>query len=691
MFSASVIAERVARLERHYKLQTKPYSVDEIDAWKNRLAPAFGENPRQLVREEKQFILNELILTRASFLYWVERYGWANIGGSELRRLWPLWESQEIMLRHIAEIEERVFESSHDGILINVLKARQLGMSTLIEAIGAHRATTNPHIFGLVAADVPEQSNYMFEMLERFVEHLPPWLNPGKRFHLRGEELVFETDTHIWVGSGKSTRGQGAEHGQERGQLSRGKTLSFAHLSELSSWDAAEQIDSALIPAINPSRRTFVAFESTAKGFNWWWQHWKTSEDGLTRFTNIFIPWYVERTKYQKPAPSNWSPSQRTLTHARMCADSSTPWMGSKVELSRDQLYWYETTRAGYEAKGLLSTFLEEYAYDADDAFQQSGRGIFDLDLRQRVKEQAKPIQTIIEVHWGGGISDARPEILPHSKWPVIRENLPDDPALFGVGYVLIWEPRRAGHRYVLSGDVSDGLGLDRAVVDITRVGTLELPDEQVAQFVSSRIDPIELATIIDFMGRMYKDDDGLEALAAIENNGHGLATQAQLQLHLGYSYFFTWKYVDMKDVSRRESTRIGWYTSARTRPMILTRYVKALKTVDVVTGQPDYILNSPFTQFELPHFQTAGELWQAEATLGRHDDCIMTGAIGVHVAADLHFEDREPLADQRRRLALEATDKARALEISGKRLDYCNQDYTVEEMEGRIPLGGLG
>ncbi len=102
---------------------------------------------------------------------------------------------------------------------------------------------------------------------------------------------------------------------------------------------------------------------------------------------------------------------------------------------------------------------------------------------------------------------------------------------------LLIWEgPRRHGpRRYVIAVDVSDGLGQDRSVIEVARMGTIEEPAEQVAQYVSDQIAPMALAYVIQAIGQYYVDEDGVEALVAIECNNHGLSTQDTLQLHLGY------------------------------------------------------------------------------------------------------------------------------------------------------------
>lgn len=254
------------------------------------------------------------------------------------------------------------------------------------------------------------------------------------------------------------------------------------------------------------------------------------------------------------------------------------------------------------------------------------------------------------------------------------------------MGKLLVWEAPRKGFRYVAGVDVSGGLGLDRSVIDVTRVGTIELGEEQVAQFVADDIDPVVLASYIDAIGRFYKwSEEELPAMVAIECNGMGIATQAQLLQHYGYDHLFIWRHEDAINPKSRFTRSYGWYTTPRSRPIILARYVKAVTTWDERTGLPDYRINSPFTLEELRDFQSDGPLWRAEAGPGSHDDCIMAGAIGIHVSQTLQLEEGEPLPDRRRRISEERLRKEKYAALHGhEKPDFINTDCTAEEMFAR-------
>lgn len=251
------------------------------------------------------------------------------------------------------------------------------------------------------------------------------------------------------------------------------------------------------------------------------------------------------------------------------------------------------------------------------------------------------------------------------------------------MGHCLVWEPRKREHRYILGVDVADGVGKDRSVIEVLRIGTLTQPAEEVAQFVSDDVDPIDFAGVIDAIGRFYRDGDDLEALVAIETNNHGLATQAHLNQHLGYGNLFVWQRWDARDPRRRFSRVFGWETNARTRPIILTEFLKAVTTFDENTNLADFVINSPFTLDEMKDFQVppGGALWQAEAAQGAHDDCIFAAAIACHVEKTVLYGETEPLSEKRRRLAEEGARKQELAARQNSRVDFQNSDWTADEV----------
>jgi hypothetical protein len=389
-------------------------SLQQCWDWRDRLASVAGKKgalTRSLTPDEAFVIQTERLRCMIDFPYWLERYAVVAKETQDAEPLTPLWASQTLFLNRIAAIEHAHYFGGHpDGILVNVLKARQLGLSTLTETILAHRATTQATLRGLVAADVEEQAVYLMSMAEMVIAHLPWWLRPEVTAHQTGRFWEAATGSTLRVAYGKSARGGLQDNAKQKGNLGRGKTYGCLHLSELSTWERPEQIDDALMPGVPRRPRTFAVFESTAKGrYDWWHTQWLATAKGKTRFTNIFIPWYIEPDKYWLPPPPGWEPDARTKAHAdSVQTDSPSYLMGATIRLSAAQLYWYEQTRGAYEEKGDLYKFYEEYPANDREAFQYAGRSIFPPNVLERIKQFEQPPRAVVFVEPAKDIAQLR-------------------------------------------------------------------------------------------------------------------------------------------------------------------------------------------------------------------------------------------------------------------------------------------
>lgn len=406
MYAASVVATRQETLEQQLgeslpggHLERIPIShchgmkrdLDQI------YDPDKAIQTRPFSQDEEQFIVNEQLMVKIDYAYAAQRYIWINADGQTLKPMYPLWESQELILAEMARVEEDHWKTGHpDGILANCLKGRQLGASTMAQSFLAHRVLTHGHVRTLIASDVPQNSGSegLFGMLELVVEHWPWWLKPKEKFHTKNHHIMWANSSRVIVESGKSMKGGLQEEGGEKGQMGRSKTYSAAHLSEITTWERPQQINSSLLPAMPSTPRTLCIRESTAMGRNnYWHEEWKLADAGEDpRFFNIFIPWYAEKTKYWLPCPDGWQPSDDTLQFARRATEHGPRYMHRAVNLSKEQLYWYEVHKRAAVKREELYKFLSEYPSEPEEAFQNSGRSIFSLETQTRVANQARPL-----------------------------------------------------------------------------------------------------------------------------------------------------------------------------------------------------------------------------------------------------------------------------------------------------------
>lgn len=404
MYHPTIIAERQTTLEQQFGLTLQRTPVAEAIQRAEILQTLWDEDAKTLTRpltvDEQTFVVHEQLLYQVDFRYAAERYLKINKGGRTLETLSPFWTSQEMVLDTIAQ---REVEQSRLGGLCCVLKARQLGVSTLAEGLIVHAITSQPYRRALIASDATDTSGHLFGMAEIMYRHLPFYLKPQKTKYVTSGEIrtiALDNESSVLMRAGASMRGQKVEEsGEGKGEIGRGTTNSCLHLSELASWPNAEQIDDALFPTLPWAPYVVGILESTAKGrYNWWHKQWLKSEQGLSRFAPVFIPWYAEVTKYWLDPPPDWTPSADSLAHANACEAESPRWLGRTHRLTKAQLYWYEREKAAWAMDDRLADFLSEYPATPAECFQYSGRSIFPLLVRERIKAQARPVAGVLLV-----------------------------------------------------------------------------------------------------------------------------------------------------------------------------------------------------------------------------------------------------------------------------------------------------
>ena len=410
MFAPDVIEAREADLVRRLGPSSIPGGAlvrrPHAECWilKDQLEDALdaqGQPARPLTPVEQAFIAHEQILATIDYRHWSERWAIVSKEQADSAPLVPRWASQDLFLARIAKLEsDRYFRGYPDGLLFNVLKARQLGISTETEVILAHAITTQPGVRGLVSGDVPEQSEYLFSMAERVIANLPWWLKPRRTKFNTGAYWEGSNGASLRIAAGKSQRGGLQDKGGTKGNIGRGKTFQKVHISEVSTWERPEQLKDALLWGVPRRPQTFGVFESTAKGRNDFWHNWwKESDRGLTRFTNIFIPWYIEPDKYWLPPPDGWEPGEVAKAHAdQVTRTSATYCLGKTIRLSREQLYWYECEYAAAEEADDLNRFHEEMPAVPEEAFQHSGRSVFSTNVLERLARQERTPQLVLHV-----------------------------------------------------------------------------------------------------------------------------------------------------------------------------------------------------------------------------------------------------------------------------------------------------
>lgn len=644
----------------------RPIEHAQVDSWIARLDAirTYDESSDSWVMlrpynpEEQWFIRNEILLCRLDFRYWVARYCWILSAEDKRRegsstsivRFQP-WKSQEIFLDIVSEMEEAGI-----AIVIQLLKARQLGMSRIVSLMILHRLIFYGDVNAIMASSRPDKSHLLATMLKFTLSRLPYWMKPGVVKEREGSTTgLLEFDN----GSGVTI-----QHGAQTSGIARGTTPRIFHLTELAEYiDAKSIVDSALMRAFHDRPDALGVLEGTAEGENnWWHDKWLSSKsgwpEGRSRFRPLFLPWFVgglyptETWLRARPIPADWRPAPWALKH-REVAEAYvrlTPYLakrlGSDWRMTVEQLWFYEVEREQAIRERRLPQFLQEMPANDDEAFQHTGISVFDTEtvtyytdtaLQQPVVgiyKLAGPLQYLPARFQPHAVEiDPNQPRLPirygfHQGYPIDFELVPirwegwslDD----GQNKIYLWERPRTGETYGIGLDTSKGVGEDSTCIEVLRKGTPWSSAKQVAEFASNSIGAMEAIPFAMALGALFSTSDPQEPAAtflrqprlAIECKGEGDQTQLKMKL-LGWSNFHPWQRVDNRMTDRSKFNKIGVYTNQWFRRALLEYFISMVRDRELV-------ISSKWLVREMQNL-AVDEITQAvSATYGGHDDRVM-------------------------------------------------------------------
>lgn len=589
------------------------------------------------------------------------RYGFIIDWQSQLVRFNPNI-AQLMALDVFAELE-----SMDVAILIQALKARQLGVTTISELIILWKTVFFPRTNALVASSDPDKSREMAQKMELCFENQPHWLVPFITAYHQGEYIEFKgQNSAISI-----------QHGTQMSGMARGTTPTTFHLSEVCDYRNAESlIDAALLRAVHDSPWIFGILESTAAGLdNYWHRTWLFNIANWplrrSRLCPMFLPWYVgtdiypTETMIRKWRSVGWAPGTHefqeiTIKHANRARDyvrsGDNPllikFLGPNWEMPPEQMYFWEITRDEYAGKKKLNDFYSELCADDTEAFQSPNRSIFDAELLASFREnRGRPVgvyglramQSEVPMALQARQIDVDPSLPPidiHCKWaptqpthdyqllPLLhRGAAPFDP----LGKIILYEFPDKREEYGIGCDTGFGLGSDNSVLEGLRKGTLERNDAQVFEFASPYVNSFSLWPFALALGTLYStpvNGQIRQAKMVIEGAANGETVYNELKKR-GWRNFHNWVRYDRKRIREAQATRQLWYTNVWSRPLLMDMLMDALNN-----GWLD--INSQWFINEMGTLEADLETQRMKisASGGSHDDRIM--ALGM-VLFSLH------------------------------------------------------
>ena len=474
-------------------------------------------------------------------------------------------------------------------VRVIILKARQMGFSTLTESILFKDTVTKFNRRTGIITHLDTATTNLFNMSKLMLDSLPDELKPSVK-NSNAKELIFDNEE----GTGLKSKIKCMTAGTSG--VGRSDTFDNLHLSELAFWqgDVTATL-TGLFQAVPNLPDTMIIIESTANGYEKFKELWDQAVNGENDFIPLFVAWY-ELPEYQMPY------SGFTLT-------KEEEKIKALYNLTNEQLEWRRWCIRN-NCQGDIDQFKQEYPSNPEEAFLSTGNCIFEKEaIIERLRHIPKPIKQGYFIY---NETEARINNITDVKWVNDKK-----------GCIKIYQmpnvPKET--KYVIGGDTAgDTLG-DEFSADVIDAKTLE----QVAT-LEMQTDEDLFAKQMYCLGMFYK-----WALMCIETN-YSTYPQKKLEEY-GYPNFYVREVVDRYDKS--VTKQFGFNTNRKTKPLILSNLVQIVReNVDVINDSKT--LREMLTMVRK-------ENGKQEAEEGYHDDKVMSIAIGYNAVSQVTF-DVEPI-----------------------------------------------
>lgn len=488
-------------------------------------------------------------------------------------------QPQERLYQLIQELEDRGLP-----VRILVLKARQMGFSTLIEGLNFWDAATSFNCQCMVVAHQEESTKALFAMTKRYYDLLPDVVKPMRKAS-NGWELEFAAPSKAPKGTlGLDSAIRVATAGG-RG-IGRGFTLKRLHLSEFAFWPG-DKIDTllGLMQTLPYEPGTAAFIESTANGFDQFKDMWDEAEEAFAKgewdgWIPFFAAWH-EMSEYRKTPETGF---QRTEEEEALA---------QTYGLDDEQLAWRRWC-IKVNCGGDSNRFRQEYPASPQEAFVASGTCIFDQDAiilwLEQLKGQEARRGRFAYRYDGQRIED------------ILWEDAKD-------GEIVMYQPPVDGVPYVIGGDTAGESGGEWSDYFVGQVLD-NTTGAQVAR-LRGRLDEDEYARQLYCLGMTYN-----RALIGVEIN---FSTHPVKELdRLDYPNQYVREMTDT--YTGRLKKAYGWKTDPITRPDLIANLKE-------VARDHLELIRDEETLKEMLSF-AKNERGRPEALPGKHDDTVM--ALGI-------------------------------------------------------------
>lgn len=584
--------------------------------------------------EDRLKVIEQFVRLRCryDFAFWAALYVFIKNKGGGDDVLFRLTRPQRKFVERLEKLRK-----ANKPIRIVLLKARQWGGSTTSQLYMAwlqliHKVGLN----SLIIAHQGAGSDEIKDMFDRMIKAYPISM-----LYKLGE--IYNENESKLVGVGHS----GSIHRvpqrnckikigtAERPDSCRGGDYNLVHLSEVGLWKTTdgkkpEDIVRSACSGILLKPYTMIVYESTANGTgNFFQREYDAAKRGTSQFEAMFVSWFdIEQyslsfeNENEKADFAIWLWKNRNNGSASSARAESGKylWWLWEQGATLEAINWYVQERAKYNEHAPMAS---EYPSDDVEAFVHSGERVFDKYKVDEFRASCKPPKYVGDVYADG---DSGKDALKNLRFAEDTQgllwiwDLPeiDDKEIVTNRYLTIVDiggrSKKADWSVILVIDRLFMLDGDRPEVVAQWYGHIDMDilawkAAQIAAFYDNSLLVIESNTLETHDKERQVDGD--------------LSHFILNQIKDVYPNLYARKQTE-DEIREGLPRKYGFHTNVATKPMIISTLIKVVRE-HLYTERDERCLDE-YVVYEKKQNGAFG------AITGKHDDLLMTRAIGLHI-----------------------------------------------------------
>ena len=584
--------------------------------------------------EDRLKVIEQFVRLRCryDFAFWAALYVYIKNKGGGDDVLFRLTRPQRKFVERLEKLRK-----ANKPIRIVLLKARQWGGSTTSQLYMAwlqliHKVGLN----SLIIAHQGAGSDEIKDMFDRMIKAYPITM-----LYKLGETYNENESKLVGVGHSGSIHRVPQRNCKikigtaERPDSCRGGDYNLVHLSEVGLWKTTdgkkpEDIVRSACSGILLKPYTMIVYESTANGTgNFFQREYDAAKRGTSQFEAMFVSWF-DIEQYSLPFENDdakadfaiwlWKNRNNSSASSARAESGKYLWWLWEQGATLEAINWYVQERAKYNEHAPMAS---EYPSDDVEAFVHSGERVFDKYKVDEFRASCKPPKYIGDVYADG---DSGKDALKNLRFAEDTQgllwiwDLPeiDDKEIVTNRYLTIVDiggrSKKADWSVILVIDRLFMLDGDRPEVVAQWYGHIDMDilawkAAQIAAFYDNSLLVIESNTLETHDKERQVDGDLSHfILNQIKNVYPNLYARKQTE----------------DEIREGLPLRYGFHTNVATKPMIISTLIKVIRE-HLYTERDERCLDE-YVVYEKKQNGAFG------AIIGKHDDLLMTRAIGLHI-----------------------------------------------------------